>query len=104
MDTDELSIETYTAVIGAAEQFDHDLVLHFGVLAMDCDTEDDFLEESEAIINEWLHECDLEEVILDVFFDNPPGKPAFKKILVQILKNIDAVNQIPPEKRTYEPL
>jgi len=33
MDTDDLSNETYEAVIIEAEQFHHNLTLHFGVLA-----------------------------------------------------------------------
>ena len=38
MDTDDLSNEAYEAVIIEAERFHHNLTLHFGVLADDCDT------------------------------------------------------------------
>ena len=37
MDTDELSNEAYTAVLVEAERFHHNLTIHFGVLAGDCD-------------------------------------------------------------------
>jgi hypothetical protein len=40
MDTDDLSNETYEAVIIEAERFHHNLTLHFGVLAGQCDTEE----------------------------------------------------------------
>ena len=37
MDTAELSNEAYTAVLVEAERFHHNLTIHFGVLADDCD-------------------------------------------------------------------
>jgi len=37
MDTAELSNEAYTAVLVEAERFHHNLTIHFGVLAGDCD-------------------------------------------------------------------
>ncbi len=43
MDTDDLSNETYEAVIIEAERFHHNLTLHFGVLAGQCDTEENSL-------------------------------------------------------------
>ena len=36
MDTDDLSIPTYTGVIIETEKFNHDLTLQFGLLALDC--------------------------------------------------------------------
>ena len=38
MDTDDLSSETYEAMILEAERFHHNLTLHFGMLAGQCDT------------------------------------------------------------------
>ena len=43
MDTDELSNKAYTAVLVEAERFHHNLTIHFGVLADDCDNEVDNL-------------------------------------------------------------
>ncbi len=64
MDTYDLSREAHTAIIETAERFHHDLNLQFGVLADDCDTDDEFLDESETIIKEWLTDWGLEEAIL----------------------------------------
>ncbi len=102
MDTDDLSQETYTAIIYTAERFHHDLTLQFGVLAYDCKTDNEFLDESESMIKEWLKDWDLEEAIMDVFFDDPPKKQDFKKILDKILINIGKVRKIPIEQRKFE--
>jgi len=102
MDTDDLSIETYKAIISAAESFHHDLTIEFGVLSYNCNTDDDFLQESESLINEWLTEWDLEEVIIDIFSQNPPSKYEFKSILEKILLNIKEVKQIPIRQRKFE--
>jgi hypothetical protein len=102
MDTDELSRETYTAIIEAAERFHNDLSLQFGVLSDDCETDDDFLHESETIIKEWLTDWDLDELIMDIFFDEPPNKKDFEKILDKILSNIKKVKMIPMEQRKFE--
>ncbi len=45
MNTDDLSREAYKAVMIEAEKFDHDLTLRFGVLASQCDNEDEYLQE-----------------------------------------------------------
>lgn len=80
MDTDDLSGETYSAIIVTAERFHHDLTLQFGVLADDCDSDNEFLDKSESLIKEWLVEWELEEVIMEIFFGDPPDKKEFKKI------------------------
>lgn len=97
MDTNDLSRETHNAIIDTAERFYYDLTLQFGVLANICDTDNEFLDESEAIIKEWLTDWDLDEVIIDIFFDNPPKKKELKKILDKILSNIESVRNIPIE-------
>jgi hypothetical protein len=78
------------------------LTLQFGILADDCNNDNDFLDESAAIIKEWLTDWDLEELIMDIFFDNSPDKKSFKKILKTILSNIEQVKQIPKEQRKFE--
>ena len=102
MDTDDLSIETYDGIIKTANRFHPDLTLQFGILADDCNNDNDFLDESEAIIKEWLTDWDLEELIMDIFYDNPPDKKSFKKILKTILFNIEQVKQIPIKQRKFE--
>lgn len=102
MDTDDLSQETHIAIIDTAENFHHDLTLQFGVLASSCDTDNEFLDESESMIKQWLTDWDLEEVIIDIFFDDLPSKKDFKKILNEILKNIENVKEIPIEKRKFD--
>ncbi|HAH57409.1 MAG: hypothetical protein PHW35_05430 [Lentimicrobiaceae bacterium] len=102
MDTDDLSKETYSAVIGTAEHFHHDLALQFGILANDCDSDNEFLDESASLIKEWLTEWELEEVIMEIFFDDPPDKKAFKKILDRLIINIAKVREIPMEKRKFD--
>jgi hypothetical protein len=102
MDTNDLSRETYTGIMDTAERFHHDLTLQFGILADDCDNDNEFLVESEAIIKEWLTDWDLDQVIIDIFFDNPPNKRAFKKTLKKILSNIEKVREIPIEQRKFD--
>ena len=102
MDTDDLSRETYKAVIDTAERFHSDLTLQFGILAEDCDTDNEFLDKSEAIINDWLTDCGLNDVIMDIFFDNPPKKIDFEKTLKMILSNIEKVRGIPIEQRKFD--
>ena len=102
MDTNDLSRETHTAIIDTAEIFHHDLTLQFGVLADDCDNDNEFLDESESIIKDWLTNWDLEEVIMDIFFDDPPSKKEFKKTLERILINIENVRKIPMEQRKFD--
>ena len=54
MDTNDLSRETHTAIIDTAERFHHDLTLQFGVLTDDCNTDNEFLDESESVISNLL--------------------------------------------------
>jgi len=102
MDTNDLSRETQTAIIDTAERFHNDLALQFGLLADDCKTDNEFLDVSESIIKDCLTNWDLEEVIMDIFFDNPPSKKDFKKILDKLLINIENVRKIPIEKRKFD--
>lgn len=102
MDTNDLSRETHSAIIDAAERFHHDLTLQFGILADDCDTDNQFLDASESVIKEWLTDWDLEDVIMDIFFDNLPRKAEFKKVLDKILISIENVRTIPMEQHKYD--
>ncbi len=102
MDTDELSQEAYTAIIETTENFHYDLTLQFGLLSYECNTENEFLDESELMINDWLNDWDLEELIMDIFYDDLPRKQDFKKILQKILTNIEKVRKIEIEKRHFD--
>lgn len=102
MDTNDLSRETHVAIINTAERFHHDLTLQFGVLASDCKTDDEYLDQSESMIKEWLTHWNLEEVIMDIFFDDPPSKQNLKKILDKILRNIEKVRMVPIEQRKFD--
>lgn len=101
MDTDDLSREAYKAVILEAEKFDHDLTIHFGVLASQCDDESEYLKECLKLIGEirTLDPADLEE---EVFFGVMPDVAKLNLALDKIEKNIEKVNRLPISKRTYD--
>jgi len=101
MDTDDLSKETYEAVIIASENFNSDLPMHFGLLADNCNDEDEFLLESKRIIQQWRNELDFYHE--NLFFEEPkPSKANFSKILIKIEKKIERVIEIPMIKRQFD--
>ncbi len=102
MDTNNLSRETHIAVIETAELFHHDLTLQFGVLASDCKSDDEYLDEAEFMIHEWLTDWEIDEVIMEIFFDDPPANNEFKEILQKIHLNIEKVRKIPMGKRKFD--
>jgi hypothetical protein len=102
MDTDELSNETYRAVILTSEMFNHDLTLHFGCLAMNCNNEEEYLLKAEQLIKECLEDENIENLMDDMFFGNPPKQKDFKNTLNEIQYNINKVREIPINKRTFE--
>ena len=57
MDTDDLSRETYQAILIEAEKFNHDLTLRFGVLAGQCKDENEYIDKSIKVIN-YLRKAD----------------------------------------------
>jgi len=102
MDTDDLSNETYKAIITTSAKFHDDLTLQFGLLSYECKTDDEFLDKSKLLINNWLQNSDLDELIWDIFFEDHPKINDFKRILSKILTNIEKVKSIPIYKRTFE--
>jgi hypothetical protein len=101
MDTDELSEETYNAVLVTAEKFNHNLVLQFGLLASHCINDDDYLEKAKQVIVEWR--MDLHSSINEIFFDvNKPKISTFENILSKIHSEIEQVINIPISKRKFE--
>ena len=102
MDTDDLSQEAYKAIILTAERFHHDLTLQFGCLSYSCDTEEDYLSAAEQMINTWMTEWEPDEVIEEIFFEDPPSLEQLEKVLEKILSNINAVRKIPFDKRHFD--
>ncbi|MBW6480496.1 MAG: hypothetical protein K0B37_13800 [Bacteroidales bacterium] len=100
MDTDDLSVEAYKAILIEAESFNHDLTLQFGLLSYSCENENEFVKKSIDLINEMMN-LEIEEID-DIFFGNPPEIYEFQLALKRILKNIDRLEKIPLEKRTYD--
>jgi len=100
MDTDDLSREAYKAIITEANKFDDNLSLQFGLLAENCDSEDEYLLEAKNLIDEIdkMSDEDLE----DLFFGEKIDKVKLKKVLVKIKTNIDKVKLIPENKRKFD--
>ena len=100
MDTDDLSRETYKAIIVEAEKFNHDLTLRFGLLSYECKDEPAFIEKSEILIYK-LKNAD-KGVLVDIFFGVNPDFAKLNKTLDKILDNIVKVKLIPIKKRHYD--
>jgi len=102
MDTDDLSIPTYKGIIIEAEKFNHDLTLQFGVLASGCKDDDDYLNQAEALIKEWLQIDEFEDIIDDIFYGESVNEKEFKKTLNKLLSNIAEIRKTPMKEREYE--
>ena len=101
MDTDDLSNETYKAVIKTAEKFSHNLTLQFGLLADECSDDDDYLTKANSLIVKW--KSNLTRSIPNIFFDVAHPTPIkFEKVLLKIEQNIENVQIIPIEKRKFD--
>ena len=90
-DTDDLSDESYNAIMREAERFHHDLTLQFGVLSSECSDENIFIEMSEKLAKEMLTYDDAD--IDDMFFGNPPRKKDFHEALKKIINNISKLHR-----------
>ena len=102
MDTDDLSNETYEAVLSTAERFNHDMTLPFGCLADECENDDEYLKQAERLIKSWLKNKYIDDLMIDIFFGNPPNRKDFEKVLSDILANINKVRKIPMKEITFE--
>jgi len=102
MDTDDLSIPTYKGIIIEAEKFNHDLTLQFGVLASGCKDDDDYLNQTEDLIKEWLQIDEFEDIIDDIFYGESVNEKEFKKTLNKLLSNIAEIRKTPMKEREYE--
>lgn len=101
MDTDELSEETYKAIIITSEKFNHNLTLQFGVLANVCLDDNDYLLKANNLIIEW--KSDLANSMNQIFFDTAkPKASTFENLLSDIQSQIEKVLDMPVEKRKFE--
>ena len=100
MDTDDLSRETYTAIMIEAEKFNHNLTLQFGLLSYSCTNEEVFIVNSKKLINE-LKKA-RPDALEDLFFGEPYNKKHLYETLDKMLKNIENVEEIPLEKRHFD--
>jgi len=100
MDIDDLSTECYNGVILEAEKFNHNLTIHFGVLASSCKNEEEYLLNAKRLINKKreLNEYDLE----DMLFGQTINASFLYECLNQMELNIAQVESIPKENRHYE--
>ncbi len=101
MDTDNLSRNTYEAVLKEAEKFHNNLMLHFGGIAGQCKTEDEFLTATEIRIKNWLEDKNTEKPLSEIFYDNPPERADFIEVLKRIRNNIIKVRRIPLKEREF---
>ena len=102
MDTDHLSVEAYKGIMITAEQLHRDLLLQFAVAAGECLNDDEYLNECEAMINNWISVWGLDELLEEIFCEKPPSKAALSTTLQQILVNISEIRKTPMEQRTYD--
>ena len=100
MDTDDLSAEAYKGIIIEAEKFNHDLTLQFGVLALSCEDEAEYLLEAKKLIKE-IRNLDIFD-LSDMFFGSPPEKKSLLLTLDKILTNISEIEKIPENKKHYD--
>jgi acyl-CoA hydrolase len=101
MDTDDLSIQTYEAILETAEKFNHNLTIQFGILADSCSNDDSYLESANNLITEWRNNMD--NTIEDIFFDTKkPMTITFEKVLMDIQQKIETVKKIPLQQRKFE--
>ena len=102
MDTDDLSLPTYNGIIIEAEKFNHDLTLQFGLLASECEDDDDYLNQAEEMINDWLKTDDFEVLMDDIFFGESVDEVEFRKTLNTLLSNIATIRKTPMKDREFE--
>lgn len=100
MDTDDLSRETYQAVLVEAEKFNHALTLRFGFMAEQCKDEHEYTENAIKLID-YLRKADKRR-LSDIFFGDVPDLTALRLTLDRISNNIDKVEKIPIDKRHFD--
>jgi hypothetical protein len=99
MDTDELSDESYYGVIGEAEEFLHELTLHFGVLASSCEDEEEYLNSALKLVDR-IRKADP-DMYEHIFFGENVKKDSLQSVLKIIEQNIIKTQRIPIEERSF---
>jgi len=100
MDTDNLSVETYQAVIIESEKFNHNLTIQFGIIASECQDEEEYLEKAVSLI-EKIKQYDITELEEVLFLANL-NVNELHSVLDKICINIENVKKISEENRTYD--
>lgn len=100
MDTDNLSNETYNAIIIESERLTHDLTIHFGVIAKDCKNEREYLDKAYNLSKKILALSDNE--LLDFFWGEMPDKTKLILTLKKIISNVIEIRKISTDKLTYD--
>ncbi len=100
MDTSDLSNETYEGVLNEAEKLSSGLTLYFGVLADECEDDNEYLDMAHELTRELMQTEDWE--LDDLFFGHPPTKEMFEHTCLKILENIKKVKAIPIKKRSFD--
>lgn len=100
LDTGDLSNEAYSGIIEESERFSYDLTLNYGLLASQCEDEDEYLMEAKSMTEEFLTYSNNQ--IEDLLFVSLPNRAEFHKTLKRIIENINRVQSIPFESRTID--
>ena len=99
MDTDDLSDEVYNGVILEAENFLHELAIHYGFLASKYSNEFDYLIAVKKL-NISLRKLKSTDY-LDLFWGKTPTVASFHKVLSAIMNNIKEIEKIPIHRRKF---
>jgi hypothetical protein len=97
MEKSDLSQAIQTMVLAEAGKLHEDLPLHFEMLAMECEDEQQYLVMAANLAEEFLSYD--EDELFDLFFDHPPPRVLFQKALKQILKSLQEIAAMTPDQR-----
>lgn len=71
-------------------------------MASDCKDDDDYLNQAETMIKQWLTDVDFDIVADDIFFGEPVDLDKFKVTLEKLLENISEIRKTPMNNGEYE--
>ena len=84
----------------SAKKLSHDLTLHYGLLSVDCKSEDEYIDKAEQLTRVIMQAEDAE--LEDLFWGNSPDKKKIQLTCTNILENIGRVRSIPFDKRNFD--
>lgn len=99
MDTDDLSIPTYHGINIEAERFNHDLTLQFGVLASNCKDDNDYLNQAEKMIKNWLSTDDILYLLEDIFYSESVDAEEFRNLKTNFYPTLQKSENLNGRKR-----